>query len=114
MTLATDVKFDLTPPSDAQRHELESDLSDEERHVLLEHGTEAPFCGIFLSEKRPGTYTCRLVRNGVAGAWSACNGGTVTFTGLTDAGYQFQVRGRTPTGVQDTTPATRSFTVRVG
>jgi hypothetical protein len=55
-----------------------------------------------------------LVRNGVAGAWSACNGGTVTFTGLTDAGYQFQVRGRTPTGVQDTTPATRSFTVRVG
>ena len=60
MTLATDVKFDLTAPSEAQRHELESDLSDEERHVLLEHGTEAPFCGIFLSEKRPGTYTCRL------------------------------------------------------
>jgi arylsulfatase A-like enzyme len=69
---------------------------------------------VYFTQSRLGTYTCRLVRNGVAGAWSACNGGTVTFTGLTDAGYQFQVRGRTPTGVQDTTPATRSFTVRVG
>jgi len=56
----TTIAFDLTPPSAAQRHELESDLSDEERHVLLEHGTEAPFCGVFLTEKRAGTYTCRL------------------------------------------------------
>jgi len=60
MTLATDVKFDLTPPSDEERRRLETDLSDEERHVLLEHGTEAPFCGVFLTEKRAGTYTCRL------------------------------------------------------
>jgi len=28
--------------------------------VLLEHGTEAPFCGVFLQEKRPGVFTCRL------------------------------------------------------
>ena len=28
--------------------------------MLLEHGTEAPFCGIFLQEKREGVYTCRL------------------------------------------------------
>ena len=52
--------FDLTPPGDADRRRLEADLSDEERHVLLEHGTEAPFCGIFLEEKRAGVYTCRL------------------------------------------------------
>ena len=52
--------FDLTPPSDEERVALEADLSDEERHVLLEHGTEAPFCGIFLDEKRSGVYTCRL------------------------------------------------------
>jgi peptide-methionine (R)-S-oxide reductase len=52
--------FDLTPPSDEERVALEADLSDEERHVLLEHGTERPFCGIFLDEKRPGLYTCRL------------------------------------------------------
>ena len=53
-------QFDLTPPSDEERGGLEADLSDEERHVLLEHGTEAPFCGIFLTEKREGAYTCRL------------------------------------------------------
>jgi peptide-methionine (R)-S-oxide reductase len=26
--------------------------------VLLEHGTEAAFCGVFLDEKREGVYTC--------------------------------------------------------
>jgi peptide-methionine (R)-S-oxide reductase len=52
--------FDLTPPDDAQRARLEAALSPEERHVLLQHGTEAPFCGVFLDNKREGTYTCRL------------------------------------------------------
>ena len=54
------MQFDLTPPIDAQLRELAADLSEQERHVLLDHGTEAPFCGVFLDEKRPGTYTCRL------------------------------------------------------
>ena len=53
-------RFDLTPPDDAQRVRLEAALSPEERHVLLQHGTEAPFCGVFLDNKREGTYTCRL------------------------------------------------------
>jgi len=57
---AATIHFDLTPPTEDQRRELESDLSNEERHVLLEHGTEAPFCGVFLDEKRPGVFTCRL------------------------------------------------------
>ncbi|HVR81663.1 MAG TPA: peptide-methionine (R)-S-oxide reductase MsrB [Luteimonas sp.] len=52
--------FDLTPPTDAQRRDLIATLSDQERHVLLEHGTEAAFCGVFLDNKRDGTYTCRL------------------------------------------------------
>jgi peptide-methionine (R)-S-oxide reductase len=60
MDQATTIQFDLTPPSDDQLVELKADLDDQERHVLLEHGTEAPFCGIFLDEKRPGVYTCRL------------------------------------------------------
>jgi len=60
MTDTTTLQFDLTPPTDEERRQLESDLSDEERHVLLEHGTEAPFCGVFLDEKRAGVYTCRL------------------------------------------------------
>jgi peptide-methionine (R)-S-oxide reductase len=54
------IQFDLTPPTENQLGELERDLTDEERHVLLEHGTEAPFCGVFLDEKRPGAFTCRL------------------------------------------------------
>jgi peptide-methionine (R)-S-oxide reductase len=60
MTDLTDVRFDLAPPTIDQRRNLEADLSDEERHVLLQHGTEAPFCGVFLDEKRAGAYVCRL------------------------------------------------------
>lgn len=52
--------FDLSPPSTAQREQLIAGLSAEERHVLLHHGTEAPFCGVFLDNKRDGIYCCRL------------------------------------------------------
>jgi peptide-methionine (R)-S-oxide reductase len=52
--------FDLTPPDDAQREALALGLSDDERRVLLAHGTEAPFCGVFLDNKRDGVYTCRF------------------------------------------------------
>ena len=59
--LAADTStFDLTPPTDEQFENLVADLTDEEKHVLLEHGTEAPFCGVFLNEKREGVFTCRL------------------------------------------------------
>ena len=52
--------FDLTPPTPERFDSLVADLSDEEHHVVLDHGTEAPFCGVFLKEKRPGVFTCRL------------------------------------------------------
>lgn len=52
--------FDLIPPSPEQRKLLEADLTAEEANVLLRHATEAPFCGAFLDEKRPGVFTCRL------------------------------------------------------
>ena len=52
--------FDLTPPSEAQLTALEASLTDEERDVLLHHGTEAPFCGGLLANKEPGVYCCRL------------------------------------------------------
>jgi len=60
MSGATPVQFDLTPPGEKRLHDLMEDLSREERDVLLEHGTEAPFCGTFLTEKREGVFTCRL------------------------------------------------------
>jgi peptide-methionine (R)-S-oxide reductase len=52
--------FDLTAPSPEQLHALVANLDDEERRVLLEHGTERPFCGIFNEAKEKGTYCCRL------------------------------------------------------
>ena len=52
--------FDLTPPTEAQHHALAATLTDAERRVLLEHGTEAAFCGVFLDNKQDGVYTCRL------------------------------------------------------
>lgn len=53
-------QFDLTPPDEQQRTVLVAGLSQDERRVLLQHGTEAPFCGVFLDNKRDGVYTCRL------------------------------------------------------
>lgn len=52
--------FDLTPPSEPQLRTLIDGLSDEERRVMLQHGDERPFCGVFLAEKREGVFTCRL------------------------------------------------------
>jgi peptide-methionine (R)-S-oxide reductase len=52
--------FDLTPPTDDERVRLEASLNDEERRVLLQHGTEAPFCGGLLGQKKSGAYCCRL------------------------------------------------------
>lgn len=60
MATTASTTFDLTPPTQDQFQGLVDGLNAEERHVLLEHGTEAPFCGTFLHEKRIGIFTCRL------------------------------------------------------
>ena len=52
--------FDLTPPSPEQLPRWSSDLDDEERRVILDHGTERPFCGVFNEAKGQGSYGCRL------------------------------------------------------
>jgi peptide-methionine (R)-S-oxide reductase len=52
--------FDLTPPADDEFRMLAAALTGDERRLLLDHGEEAPFCGIFLTEKREGLYSCRL------------------------------------------------------
>jgi peptide-methionine (R)-S-oxide reductase len=53
-------QFDLTPPTDAERRQIAAQLTADERRVLLEHGTEAAFCGVFLDNKKEGIYTCRF------------------------------------------------------
>ena len=51
---------DLTPPDASERAALTADLTDEERRVILHQGTEPPFCGGLLKEKRDGVFVCRL------------------------------------------------------
>ena len=52
--------YDLGPISAAERERLAADLTPEERHILLDHGTERPFCGTLLNNKQGGMYVCRL------------------------------------------------------
>ncbi len=60
MTTLSKSGFDLGPLADAERERLARGLSTEERRVLLDHGTEPPFCGGLLDNKAPGIYGCRL------------------------------------------------------
>jgi peptide-methionine (R)-S-oxide reductase len=52
--------YDLRPLSDAERTKFAASLTDEERYVLLNHGTERAFCGTLLGNKQAGIYACRL------------------------------------------------------
>ena len=52
--------YDITPISDETRDRLAQDLNEEERRILLNHGTEPAFCGTLLDNKQDGTYACRL------------------------------------------------------
>ena len=52
--------YDLGPLAASERERLARELSVEERRVLLDHGTEPPFCGGLLNNKAAGVYGCRL------------------------------------------------------
>jgi peptide-methionine (R)-S-oxide reductase len=52
--------FDLTRLPEARVNALAESFTPEERRIILHQGTEAPGCGLFLDNKKPGTYTCRL------------------------------------------------------
>jgi peptide-methionine (R)-S-oxide reductase len=52
--------FDLTPLTPDQIDKLASAFTPEERRVILHQGTERPFCGLLLDNKKKGAYTCRL------------------------------------------------------
>ena len=52
--------YDIEPLSPERREELARSLTDEERQVILDHGTERPFCGTLLNNKQAGIYACRL------------------------------------------------------
>ena len=94
MKHATVSDFDLTPPSAEQLRELIEGLTGEEKRVLLEHGTEAPFCGLFLAEKREGVYTCRLCGLPLFQAGTKFESGTgwPSFTAPFREGYLREIR----------------------
>jgi peptide-methionine (R)-S-oxide reductase len=52
--------YDLGPLPPAEIERLAEKLTPEERHILLDHGTERPFCGALLDNHEAGTYVCRL------------------------------------------------------
>jgi peptide-methionine (R)-S-oxide reductase len=52
--------YDIAPLSSAERGRLAMRLSEDERRVLLQDGTEHPFCGGLLDNKEAGVYACRL------------------------------------------------------
>ena len=52
--------YDLSPLTAAERNALAQNLSAEERQVILNQGTEHPFCGTLLNNKESGVYACRL------------------------------------------------------
>jgi peptide-methionine (R)-S-oxide reductase len=53
-------QFNLQPPTEAQRKQITAHLTPRERDVLLQHGTEAAFCGVFLDNHQDGVYCCRF------------------------------------------------------
>lgn len=50
----------LTPLTKAETEQKAAGLTPEERNILLDHGTEHPFCGTLLDNKKTGVYHCRL------------------------------------------------------
>ena len=52
--------YDVSRLTDDQIVALAADLTPDERRVILHQGTERPFCGLFLDNKKAGVYTCRL------------------------------------------------------
>lgn len=52
--------YDLGPLPADRIDALSADFTPDERRVILHQGTERPFCGLFLDNKKTGVYTCRL------------------------------------------------------
>jgi N-acetylglucosamine-6-sulfatase len=65
----------------------------------------------YFSQSRTAQYRCRLIHDGVAGSWFACDNQQTTIGGLDDGTYTFEVAGTDETGAPDPTPASRDFSI---
>jgi peptide-methionine (R)-S-oxide reductase len=52
--------YDLTPLTADRIAALAEGFTPEEREIILHQGTESPFCGLLLDNKKEGAYVCRL------------------------------------------------------
>ncbi len=52
------------------------ELTDEQKRVMLERGTEKPFSGALLQEKREGTYNCAQCGNPLFASGTKFDSGT--------------------------------------
>lgn len=68
--------YDITPIDAETRERLAQDLDDEAYRILLEHGTEPPFCGNLTDNKQEGAYACRLCGLPLFSSDSKFNSGT--------------------------------------
>ncbi|MBO6513956.1 MAG: bifunctional methionine sulfoxide reductase B/A protein [Phycisphaerales bacterium] len=62
--------------SDEKIQELAKDLSPEDRRIILNDGTEPPFCGNLLDNKKEGVYHCKLCKLPLFGSDSKFTSGT--------------------------------------
>jgi peptide-methionine (R)-S-oxide reductase len=68
--------FDLGPLGETQRNKLAQHLNAEEQRVLLNQGTEPPFCGGLLDNKESGAYCCKLCGLPIFKSTAKFNSGT--------------------------------------
>ncbi len=68
--------YDITPIDAAERERLAKKLTPDERRILLDHGTEHPFCGGLLDNKEAGRYVCKLCELPLFGSDSKFESGT--------------------------------------
>ncbi len=68
--------YDITPIDAATRERLAQDLDAESYRVLIDHGTEAPFCGNLTDNKEDGAYACKLCGLPLFASDSKFNSGT--------------------------------------
>lgn len=66
----------ITHLSDEQIETLAKDLSPEDRRIILNEGTEPPFCGNLLDNKLEGVYHCKLCKLPLFGSDSKFKSGT--------------------------------------
>lgn len=60
MTTTSASGYDIEPLTPERRDEYAARLTEEERRVILDQGTEPAFCGTLLNNKEDGIYACRL------------------------------------------------------